>query len=197
MFSNTSTQNNNNNNNNGTNCRELVEREFNYRPTSRQELLLSSSLNAASMWAKVYCVSPAKRKTRKRRDHHERRAPLVNCFATTNEREKKSCKTNRRRIVFFFCVEQQADELHNIGDALRMSCVGTKTPPSDAASAATTTTLVISSAATTTPTPSDAKSINLPAPPVKNGHTTTWVSFSSVSVQLFLSFFLRQFPIRL
>ncbi|XP_046653594.1 myb-like protein A [Daphnia pulicaria] len=67
----------------------------------------------------------------------------------------------------------KADELHNIGDALRMSCVGTKTPPSDAASAATTTTLVISSAATTT-TPSDAKSINLPAPPVKNGHTTTW-----------------------
>lgn len=79
-----------------------------------------------------------------------------------------------------------------------MSCVGTKTPPSDAASAATTTTLVISSAATTTTTtPSDAKSINLPAPPVKNGHTTTWVSFSSVSVQLFVSFFLRQFPIRL
>jgi hypothetical protein len=90
VFSNTSTRNNNNNNNNnGTNCRELVEREFNYRPTSRQELLLSSSLNAASMWAKVYCVSPAKRKIRKRRDHHERRAPLVNCFATTNEREKK------------------------------------------------------------------------------------------------------------
>jgi hypothetical protein len=105
-----------------------------------------------------------------------------------NERKRKK---NRVRLIvdvsFFLCVEQQADELHNIGDALRMSCVGTKTPPSDAASAATTTTLVISSAATTT-TPSDAKSINLPAPPVKNGHTTTWVSFSSVSVQLFLFF---------
>lgn len=64
----------------------------------------------------------------------------------------------------------KADELHNIGDALRMSCtsVGTKTPSTDAAAAATTsTTLVLS-----TTTPSDAKLINLPAPTVKNGHTT-------------------------
>ncbi|XP_057368594.1 myb-like protein Q [Daphnia carinata] len=63
----------------------------------------------------------------------------------------------------------KADELHNIGDALRMSC--TKAPSADAAAAAaataSTTTLVLS-----TTTSSDAKLINLPSPTVKNGHTT-------------------------
>ncbi|KAI9555511.1 hypothetical protein GHT06_018026 [Daphnia sinensis] len=61
----------------------------------------------------------------------------------------------------------KADELHNIGDALRMTCTSSKTPSTDVAAAATTstTTLVLS-------TPSDAKLINLPAPTVKNGHTT-------------------------
>ncbi len=84
--------------------------------------------------------------------------------------------------------------MQSIGDALRMSCGGSSkssnaSPSSDAA--ATTTTLVISA------TQSDAKSVNLPAPPVKNGHTS-WVSrrrlfFFFLSLQLFFSGAISQF----
>jgi len=82
-----------NNNNNGTNSRVLVGREFNYRPTSRQELLLVKC--RLYVGQSVLRFPLRKRKNKKRRDHHERPPLLIALL----ERTKRKKKQNRVRLI--------------------------------------------------------------------------------------------------